>query len=250
MIDRLVVINDGGDIPDWDLPYGKWINKKTNAGVAKAKNDALKLLLEGQCDYLFLIEDDMVVIDPSVFEQYIEACCVSGIQHFNYGPGSPFNRKQKISGFDLHNRHLLDQSSEPNPKLIVDYKTCKVALYEHTVGMFSFFTKNVLEKVGLIPEIYPNCWEHVDHTYEIIKAGYHPPFWWFADLAHSDKLLQTAPDAIENSAIAKDKQDWNRRVMEGREIYKQKHSHYPNQAPQYNEEHVVKCLKQIKLNRE
>lgn len=249
-IDELVVVNDGGETPDWDLPFGTWINNEKNSGVAKSKNNALKYLLEKNCDYFFLIEDDMIIKDPTVFQQYIEAYKVSGIQHFNYGPGSPFNRKQTIQNFDLHNRHLLDEKTEPNPKLIVDYKTCKIALYEHTVAMFSFFTKRVLNKVGFVPEEYPNCWEHVDHTYQIIKAGCHPPFWWFADLANSHDLLEEAPGAIENSAIAKDKTEWNNRVLKGREIYKQKHGHYPNQPPQHTQEQVVKILKQIKSNRE
>ena len=120
-------------------------------------------------------------------------------------------------------------------------------MYEHTVAMFSFFTKSVIEQVGFIPEEYPNCWEHVDHTYQIIKAGFHPPFWWFADLANSHELIEEAPGAIENSAIAKDKTEWNSRVIQGREIYKKKHGHYPNQPPPNTEEQVISYLKSKKL---
>jgi glycosyltransferase involved in cell wall biosynthesis len=248
-IDCLVVVNDGTDQPDWKLPYGEWVNNEQNLGVAKSKNKALKHLLDAQCDFFFLIEDDMLIKDPTVFEQYINAFKVSGIQHFNYGPGSPFNRKQAIVNYDLHNRHLLDEKSEPNPKLIVDYKICKIALYEHTVAMFSFFTRELLEKgLGFMPEEYDRCWEHVDSTYQIIKAGYHPPFWWFADIANSHELVAEAPGAIENSSIAKNKDEWMQRVMEGREIYKRKHGHYPNQPPQHTKEEVIEILKQIKTN--
>ena len=147
------------------------------------------------------IEDDMIILDSSVFSKYIEAYKVSGIHHFNYGPGSPFNRKQDIQ-FDLHNRHLLKQDSEPKPKMILDYKTVKVSLFEHTVAMFSFFTREVLDKVGLFDDAFYNAWEHVDHTYRIIKAGYHPPFWWFADLHNSHEYITEAPGAIDNSSIA------------------------------------------------
>lgn len=248
-IDELVVVNDGGEIPDWDLPYGKWVNNESNMGVAKTKNEALKYLSNIECDYIFIIEDDMIIKDPTVFQQYVDACEVSGIQHFNYGPGSPFNRKQTVQNFDLHNRHLLDEKSEVNPRLIVDYNTCKIALYTHTVAMFSFFTKTVLDKVGFYPEEYDRCWEHVDHTYQIIKAGYHPPFWWFADLANSHELLEEAPGAIENSSIAKDKSEWMQRVNEGREIYKTKHGHYPNQPPLSTKEQVIESLKTIKKNK-
>ena len=255
-IDELIIVNDGKPLSDdvasigeeYDFSHVAWIQNKVNLGVSKSKNKALKYLYEKGCDFIFLIEDDMVILNSSVFKQYIEASKVSGIQHFNYGPGSPFNRKQTIRNFDLHNRHLLDQNTEPNPKLIIDYKTCKVALYEHTVAMFSFFTRNVIEKVGYINEEYDQCWEHVCNTYDIIKTGYHPPFWWFADLANSHELLTEAPGAIENSAIAKDRSEWMKKVLLGREIYKKKHGHYPNEAPQVSREKVVSILKTIKKN--
>ncbi len=246
-IDRLIVVDDGKraalvEHPKVDAVY----RTSGRIGVGKAKNIALKNLYEKNCDYIFVIEDDMLILDQSVFKQYINASEVSGIQHFNYGPGSPFNRKQKIQNFDLHNRHLLDQDTEPNPKLIVDYKTCKIALYEHTVAMFSFFTRSVIEKVGYIDEQFFNAWEHVSHTYDIIRAGYHPPFWWFADLANSHELLTEAPGAIDNSSIANKSDEWQKNVMEGRELYLKKYGHYPNQPPYVSKEQVIETLKKIK----
>lgn len=247
VIDELVVINDGKPIDGFKLDFGTWLQNETNRGVAKSKNRAMKHLLDRGCDYVFIIEDDMIIKDKAIFQKYVEAHKVSGIHHFNYGPGSPFNRKQTIRDFDLHNRHLLDEKTEPNPKLIVDYKVCKIALYEHTVAMFSFFTKTLLEQgLGYMCEDFKNCWEHVSSTNYIIKAGYHPPFWWFADLADSHELIEEAPGAIENSSIAKDKSEWMKDVMAGREIYKNKHGYYPNQPPQYTEDQVIEILKRLK----
>jgi len=243
---ELVVVNDGDplEIPGWNYYV---INNETNLGVGKSKNKAMQHLLDKGCDYIFIIEDDMIVLDDTVFEKYIQASKVSGIQHFNYGPGSPFNRKQTISNFDLHNRHLLDQHSEPNPKLVVEYgNDIKVSLFEHTVAMFSFFTRKVLEEVGLIDENYYNAWEHVDHTYCIIKAGYHPPFWWFADIYESHKYLTEAPGAIDNSSIANKTEQWEKNVYGGREIYKQKHGHYPNEPPYVTKDQVIQKLKDIR----
>lgn len=243
---ELVVVNDGDplEIPGWNYYV---INNETNLGVGKSKNKAMQHLFDKGCDYIFIIEDDMIVLDDTVFEKYIQASKVSGIQHFNYGPGSPFNRKQTISNFDLHNRHLLDQHSEPNPKLVIEYgNDIKVSLFEHTVAMFSFFTRKVLEEVGLIDENYYNAWEHVDHTYCIIKAGYHPPFWWFADIYESHKYLTEAPGAIDNSSIANKTEQWEKNVYGGREIYKQKHGHYPNEPPYVTKEQVVSVIKKLK----
>lgn len=244
-IDEIVVVNDGKPLP-FDISKGVVLDNPKNVGVGVSKNRALKYLFDKGCDYIFLLEDDMLVKRDNVFEAYINAYKQSGIHHFNYGPGSPFNRRQTIQDFDLHNRHLLDQHSEPNPKMIVDYKDVKVALYEHTVAMFSFFTREVIEKVGYIDEEYYNAWEHVDHTYRIIKAGYHPPFWWFADIANSDQYLTEAPGAIDNSSIANKTEQWEKNVYGGREIYKRKHGHYPNQPPYVTKEQVIESLKQIK----
>jgi len=247
-IDEFVVVNDGKLITDYNLPFGEWIDNEVNLGVGKSKNKALKYLYEKGCDYLFLIEDDMIIKDPNIFNEYINASKESGIQHFNYGPGSPFNRKQKIKDFDLHNRHLLDQHTNPNPRLIVEYKNSRIALYLHTVAMFSFFTKEVIETVGYIDEDFYNAWEHVDHTYRIIKAGYHPPFWWFADIADSTNYLTEAPGAIDNSSIAEKTDQWHKNVYNGREIYLKKHGHYPNEPEVFSEESVIEILRTIKHN--
>jgi hypothetical protein len=247
-IDEFVVVNDGKPV-DVALPKGSFLQNDVNIGVGKSKNRAMKHLVNQGCDYIFIIEDDMIIKDSNIFDLYINAHVKSGIHHFNYGPGSPFNRKQTIRDFDLHNRHLLDQSSEPTPKLIVDYGDVKIALYEHTVAMFSFFTREVLEKVGYIDEDFDQCWEHVHHTYMISKFGYHPPFWWFADIANSDNYLTEAPDAINKSAIAKNKDEWMKKVMIGREIYKSKTGIYPNHAPAIPKEEVINILKQLKKSR-
>ena len=249
-INELVIVNDGLHIDNinFNKPYSYILNE-TNVGVAKSKNKAMKHLLDTGCDYIFIIEDDMIILEPSIFSKYIEAHISSGIHHFNYGPGSPFNRKQTIQNFDLHNRHLLDQHTEPNPKLIVDYGNVKVSLFEHTVAMFSFFTKEVLEKVGFIDESYFNAWEHVDHTYCIIKAGYHPPFWWFADLYESHKYITESPNAINNSSIANNTEQWQKNVSTGRDIYKQKHGHYPNQPPFVSKDTVIELLNKLKKNK-
>jgi GT2 family glycosyltransferase len=246
-IDKLVIINDGDKHDEIETlcKGATLLNNPENLGVGKSKNKAMQFLLQSDCDYIFIIEDDMIILDHTVFSKYIEAYKQSGIHHFNYGPGSPFNRKQLIQ-FDLHNRHLLDQNSEPVPKIILDYGTAKISLFEHTVAMFSFFTKESLQAVGLIDEDFYNAWEHVDHTYRIIKANYHPPFWWFADIHDSHRYLTEAPGAIDNSSIANKTEQWEKNVYGGREIYKKKHGHYPNQPPYTSREEVLKILKALK----
>jgi len=249
-ISELIIIDDGDKKTIHTHPKVNFVKHTSGRiGVGKAKNLAIQDLFEKGCDYIFIIEDDMLIKDKNVFMKYIEAYQETGIQHFNYGPGSPFNRKQNIE-FDLHNRHLLDQKSPVNPRIVIEYPgEIKIALYTHTVAMFSFFTREVLEKVGYIDEQFYNAWEHVDHTYRIALAGYHPPFWWFADIADSEKYLEEAPGAIDNSSIADKKEQWHKNVYGGRELYKTKHGHYPNEPKNYTQNEVLNILKQIKYRK-
>ena len=246
----LVIVNDGDiDISESIISTRKAhiIKHKENKGVGISKNDALKKLIELGVNHLFLLEDDILILDKTIFNKYVDASKRTGIMHFNYGPGSPFNRKQDSNEvFDLHNRHLAKQNTDPYPRLVVDYgNDLKIALYMHTVAMFSYFNKKAIDNVGYIDEEFFNAWEHVDHTYRIIKAGMHPPFWWFADLENSHKLLTEAPGAIDNSSIANKTEQWQKNVMTGREIYYRKHGHYPNQPPYYGEADAVQALKEI-----
>jgi GT2 family glycosyltransferase len=252
----LVIVNDGKEDIVKKCSFLKekyknlhFIQHSENKGVGISKNDALTYLLKKDVEHIFLLEDDILILKEDVFEKYIQAAKASGILHFNYGPGSPFNRKQNMS-FDLHNRHLLDQHSEPNPKKIIDYgNNIKISLFEHTVAMFSYFHRKVLEDVGLHDEQFYNAWEHVDLTYRIIKAGYHPPFWWFADIHNSHEYLTEAPGAIDNSSIASKQEQWAKNVYGGREKYRVKHGHYPNALPyMHSLNEVVSILKDINKN--
>ena len=242
----LIIINDGEKL---ELPgYNYYIHtNETNLGVGKSKNKAMQHLLDKGCDYIFIIEDDTIILDDSVFHKYIEASKKTGIQHFNFGPGTPFNRKQEIVNYDLHNRHLLDNESKPNPKLTVAYSNdISIDLYEHVAGVFSFFTKEILQEVGLNDERYINAWEHVDHTLRIIKQNGHPPFWWFADIHNSSDYIRIPKEAINDSSTSNDKEKWFENINQGRELYRSIHGFYPNMCPHTYKEDVIKNLKDIK----
>jgi GT2 family glycosyltransferase len=244
-VDDLVVINDGSHLDS--IKNGTLINNEVNLGVGKSKNKAMQYLLDKECDYIFIIEDDVLIKNGDIFNRYIDASIETGIQHFNYGPGTPFNRIQNIINYDLHNRHLLDTESKPNPKTTIQYKNnIKIDLYEHVAGLFSFFTRKILEEVGLNDEAFYNAWEHVDHTYRIINHKGHPPFWWFADIHDSVSCLSIPSDSIDRSSTAKDKTQWFESIRRGREIYRSKHGVYPNTTPVTSKEEVIQYLKDIK----
>jgi len=69
-------------------------------GVGKAKNYALKTLIAAECEHIFLMEDDIEMLDSNVFSLYINAVKNTGIKHLNFG----------LHG--NHNRNLVNEPSQ------------------------------------------------------------------------------------------------------------------------------------------
>lgn len=264
LVDDLVVVNDGKDFDyNWDSNFRSlyvaripettltYFHNRENLGVGKSKNKALQHLLDCGCDHIFLIEDDIYIKDSTVFQKYIEASKKTGIQHFNFSQHGMMNK-------------TFDGKSTPNPRMIIDYgvdivgsfdhfmgieKRTMIPLYPHCVGAFSYYSRKCLETVGLMDERYYNACEHVDHTYEIIKAGMHPPFWHFADIENSWEYLGDEEWSLKQSTISS-RDDHNDIVADADKVFFEKHKHLPGQTPLTLEEDVIQYLKEIKKNYE
>jgi hypothetical protein len=245
MVDHIVVINDGDELPSgWDrsfrsVPVNKedetmlvYIKNPENIGVGKSKNKAMQHLLNMGCQHIFLMEDDIYIKDNNVFDTYIKASKVSGIQHFNYSQHGVMN---KIGYSD---------SGEPNTLLTVNYGCAKISFFRHCVGAFSYYNTKCLNNVGLMDERYYNACEHVDHTYQIIKAGMHPPFWYFADIDESWKYIGDNGWSIDKSTISSNP-NHKRLVDDADKIFLSKNGMYPTQIPQVTYDEFTKSLKEI-----
>jgi glycosyltransferase involved in cell wall biosynthesis len=231
--DELIIINDGKEITDIDISYVAHINNETNLGVGKSKNKALNYLLKKDCDYIFLLEDDIVIKDLNVFQKYIEASKLSGIQHFNFA-------------FHGNDNYHADGTSAV--RLKVEYsKDVAVCFYPNVYGAFSFYTKKCLDAVGLMDEEFYNAMEHVDHTYSIIDAGMHPPFRWFADIANSNMYIEEIDKNHSGSEIRRDEK-WisNFKKAVARFAEKSKIDVTSPYQPSWSKEEAIDVIKHIK----
>jgi len=236
----IAVVNDGSDFNKTDL--NKLLTEKkftythntVNQGVGKSKNLLFKTLLDAGCDHIFIVEDDIIVKDHNVFEKYIEARIITGIQHFNFGYHGPTN-KAGISG------------GKPVPRHVIDYGSIKIALNQHSVGAFCYYTREVLEKVGLIDEDFHNAFEHVEHDYRIAKAGYCTPYWNWPDLANSMDYLDEIECSEKSSAI-RPRKDWQENIQKGAKLFLDKHGVLPawqNAVPDTTIDNIKIILKEI-----
>jgi len=207
-LDEFVVISDGEQYDYLSSIPTYFIQHSENLGVGKSKNEALKYLLAKDCTHIFLMEDDVIIKDSGVFDAYVQASKDTGIKHFN---------------FALHGNYNLDSYGNPVIKKSVEYPTgVTIPLYHNVLGALSYYHSDVLKDVGLMDEKYFNAMEHVDHTLEIIKAGYHPPFRWFADIQNSRNYLQDIVGEHKESEIRKDPEEWRKNFMKACDYFEKK----------------------------
>ena len=228
---ELVIVNDGNPV---ELPgYNYYVlQNEHNLGVGKSKNKAMQHLLDKGCEYIFIVEDDMVILDDTIFEQYIDAYKKTGIHHFMFAYHGPANKGGVSKG-------------RPQPRLVVDYGDIKIALNEHCVGAFCFYTKECLDTVGLNDESYLNAFEHVDHSYRLALRGYSTPYWWWADLANSVEFIEEQACSEENSSI-RPRVDWAKNINESWDYFHTKHEVSPIDVKTAPEAEVLQFIKKCK----
>jgi GT2 family glycosyltransferase len=246
-IDILAVVNDGKEDVKVDSNT-HYIKHLENKGVSISKNDLFKYALEQKAEHIFILEDDCQIINNNVWDLYIHASKQTGIKHFNFGPGSPWNRVQENPNVigNLSLRHLAKQDTPPNPKLVVEYTSdIKIAMYTHIVGMFAYFHSSILEEVGLFDETFYNAWEHVEHTYRIIKVKKYTPFWWFADIQGSENYIKEAKEEKAKSSLAKNEEQFMKQTVDGLQHFYKLHNIVPSHIPPATKEEVIVTLRQI-----
>lgn len=200
-VNEIVVVNDGSPL-SFDISKGTIINNNQNMGVGASKNKALQHLMDAECDYIFLIEDDMLILRDDIFDAYIKASQITGIHHFLFGYHGPAN-KNGISG------------GSPVPRAIIEYpEGTKIALNQHCVGAFCMYTRKSLQEVGLFDTTFHNAFEHVHHSYLLCKKNFCVEYWWWPDLANSLEYIEEQVCSEHNSSI-RPRKDWQENIQKG-----------------------------------
>ncbi|MBP9122319.1 MAG: glycosyltransferase [Ignavibacteriaceae bacterium] len=237
-IKNIVVVNDGNPYPEsiYAKKNIKVIQHKRNKGVGRSKNDAMSYLINKGCEHIFILEDDILIKDGSIFDDYIRASKLTGLQHFNFAFHGPLNKTE---------------NGEPAPRAEVSYNGEKIlTLNQHIPGALSYFTKGILEKTGLIDVIYYNAWEHVDLSTRIFKLLGYSPFWWFADIAGSNRKIKDQDEDLKGSSIRKNNFKFMLYFRIFSRYYRLKHGHIPYRTPDEGKDNVrLKLIESFKLYR-
>jgi glycosyltransferase involved in cell wall biosynthesis len=229
-IDQLVVVNDGSKLP-FHLFDTQLIQHETNKNVGESKNDAMRYLLDNNCDYIFTLEDDIIIKDPLIFEKYINASKETGIQHFNFG---------------YSQRENLDSNLKPVWRKIIEYKNSKIVLNQNILGAFTFYTKKALQTVGLHHKDFnKGHGDHLELTYRAYKHGLTTPFWWFADVYGSWDMIENQSNFTTDSKV-RNPETIQKYFNEARQIFKRLHGLDIFEISQLSESEVINILKTLK----
>lgn len=234
-VDQIVVVNDGKPYENDIYPshVNEVIQHEYNQCVGVSKNDALRYLYEQGCDHIFLMEDDIIIKDHNICEQYIKTAEASGIWHLNYG---------------LHGNYNRDKKNNPIRKKVLDYGNYKVDLYHNILGAWSYYYRGIVKHAGYMDERYHNAWEHVDHTQKIISLGLHPPFWYFADIHESEKYIDDIEANFGGSQIRSNQNSWRYNMESGAILYQTKWGYRPTDTPDVGIDVVLQKTDFIKNN--
>jgi hypothetical protein len=249
-IKHFVIVNDGTPYDSSVYPSAAHIiQHETNKSVGQAKNTAINWLMNEGCEHIFIIEDDILLQNENVFDEYIKASVQSGIKHLNYALQGPANKKGAKKFENLEERAKQGDLNEPNPREVIKYENnIQIALYPHSVGAFSYYQREVLESIGGFDSAYKNAWEHVDHTMDAFRKGFTTPYWWFADINESWRYIKDIEGCIENSTIGHT-DTWKENFNRGWMYFKKKYGFGPTEVPDTKPEQLQNVLNFLYQNR-
>lgn len=173
----------------------RFVTVRDVAPVAKAKNQALRALLDAGCSTLFVGEDDVQVTSPLAVLRYLEAMTESGWQHLFWHVGH-------------------GENAEPTE---IDGAVTYWPAYH---AGWACWTRESLEVGGLMDEGLVNCYEHVEHSLRLAEHGYTSKWRLAADATGSERWLAEIPDA---GSVIRDDPDWQSQRIEAKEYWRRAH---------------------------
>lgn len=209
-IDEIVVVDDCStkDRDKYDK-YFDQISKfkhikvrqlSKNRGVGAAKNIIMQYFTDKGYDFIFTIEDDIIIKSPDTFKAYIDKSVEAKIEYINFAEHGSHNKRSKI----------------------VKVNGVEMKIYPNIVGAFSLYTKKLIKEIGFHDEQFINAMEHVDYCYRASEKGLTTPFWKFCDLVNNTELIEEQENSINQSSITC-REDWIPNLEKASRLWKEKY---------------------------
>ena len=226
---HVVVVNDGEPYEERMPSTVTRINLATQHGVAFTKNIAINKLIELGCEHIFIVEDDIEIQSPNVWQAYISAAKITGIHHLNY---------ECTDGNEQSLRYIHDYP---------DTQT-RIAFYRNPQSAFSYFNANLFKAVDRFDEGFMNAFEHIDLEYCLDEQGLAPPFWYFPDIINSSDMLLDVRVSKEGDSTITDKPGYQENWDKSAKHFISKHCKFTNEIPDSQLNKVIARLDHLQLH--
>ena len=216
-VDEILIVEDcsNKDVEKYDeyfkrpfLKNIKILRHKVNRGVGISKNDIMQYFINKNTSYFFTLEDDMKLLSPDIFKEYVEASIKSGYQYLNFAEHGTMNTTYYVK----------------------DVNGVNLKFYPNIVGSFTLYTPELIKKIGYHDPRFFNAMEHVEYTYRASKRDLTSRFWHFADVMNNTQLIEEQEDSIEDSSI-RPREDWGDNVDKGFALFQEMHGVHVRDIP-------------------
>lgn len=221
---RMGTVGDGSD----KLRY---IKNDVPAAVGTAKNLLLDAMIEDGMDHLFLQEDDVAITDDGVFDLYIETAKQSGMWGgLNYAWHGNGN-KGSMGEHQIKNSVDLDDE-------------IGLVLTENGTAAFSYFHREVIEKMGKFPEPpdYVNALEHLAHYQKLASYKLTSFMYWFPDAKGSENYIKDLDDGNHGGSVIRKDGEWTKNFHHANACFKKEFGFFLQDIPRATPEQVLERL--------
>jgi hypothetical protein len=130
-----------------------------------AKNKLIRMMINDECDHLFILEDSIEIKNNDIFNAYINAAKISGMWCMLY------NDKKEI---------VND----------ISYEDITIAFTKDIQNHLMYIFRGVIKNIGFFDERYDKgILENYDYLKKIIDKKLLPGWGWFPDLKNSNEYI-------------------------------------------------------------
>lgn len=225
--DKIVVVHDGG-ASDYSEAVVNVLNSKfvylkqtENIGVSRCKQIGSDWVLNNtNSEHIFILEDDIIILNNSVWDYYINFSKKSGIWHTNWNDIKYTSIKYEVVYDDIEGIVNRDCS-----------------------GVFSYFNRNIF-KFFKFPSDMKNALDVYSVEMQLIEKHLLPPFWSFVCPKGTDKYVKD----LNLDSNTTDRTDYTPNFQEALKVFISRHGKAPFSIKESSSEEVETMLKFLKEN--
>lgn len=176
---------------------------------AACVNDGMRYLSQHGCDHIFILRDNVVIDDISVFDQYVKTFEATGI-------------------------HMLFNSN--NHATVYDYDMGSISINDRFFKHFIYINKNCIKQIGYLDEKYKDSFEILDYYYRLYNKGLVGPYGYFAS-----PFIKLVDEIKKGGNIDVDED----MILRGLKLFRIKFDYLPNAIPILNRNEAAEVYDKI-----